>query len=96
MSGKGSPRKPSPIDTNRPKEDGYLDPSGYAENGYENAIVGVCAMDQKARSRAMQNILDRLMSYGRYQVIIFGDQTILNEGISISCLFDECIITEQL
>ncbi|OMH83105.1 hypothetical protein AX774_g3385 [Zancudomyces culisetae] len=36
MSGKGSSRKPSPIDTNRPKEDGYLDPSGYAENGYEN------------------------------------------------------------
>ncbi|OLY84863.1 Inositol hexakisphosphate and diphosphoinositol-pentakisphosphate kinase [Smittium mucronatum] len=43
--------------------------------------VGICAMERKARSRQMQNILDRLAVYGKYKIIVFGDKTILNEDI---------------
>lgn len=29
----------------------------------------------------MRHILDRLLSYGDYSIVIFGDKTILDEGI---------------
>lgn len=44
-------------------------------------IVGVCAMDIKARSKPMRHILDRLLSYGEFEVVLFGDQVILEESI---------------
>ncbi|CAM9729221.1 unnamed protein product, partial [Discosporangium mesarthrocarpum] len=51
--------------------------------------VGVCAMDKKARSTPMQEILRRL-SKDRFEVIIFGDQTIQGESIEfwpvVDCL----------
>ncbi|PVV01796.1 hypothetical protein BB560_003776, partial [Smittium megazygosporum] len=41
--------------------------------------IGICAMEHKARSRPMQNILDRLASLDKYTIVIFGDKTIQNE-----------------
>lgn len=38
-------------------------------------------MDTKARSKSMQNILSNLLMYQEFEVILFGDQAILEEPI---------------
>jgi len=47
-------------------------------------VLGVCAMDVKARSKAMREILTRLVDIekGGVDVKIFGDVVILEEGES--------------
>lgn len=49
----------------------------------KKVILGVCAMDIKARSKAMREILTRLVERGRgaIEIRIFGDKVILDEGV---------------
>ncbi|KAJ1724209.1 inositol hexakisphosphate and diphosphoinositol-pentakisphosphate kinase [Coemansia erecta] len=45
------------------------------------AVIGVCAMDSKARSQAMAAVLNVLVATNRYSVVFFGEKTILDEAI---------------
>ncbi|KAH7105455.1 histidine phosphatase superfamily-domain-containing protein [Auriculariales sp. MPI-PUGE-AT-0066] len=65
---------------------GSPSPDGYSTNPVtpgKRAVLGVCAMDVKARSRAMREILTRvvLLGDGAIDVKIFGDKVILDEDV---------------
>src|SRR5437016_4228458 len=54
------------------------------ESNRPPVTLGVCAMDVKARSKAMREILTRLVARARntIEVKVFGDKVILDEGAS--------------
>lgn len=56
----------------------------------KNITLGVCAMDKKARSKPMKEILSRLPEL--FEVIIFGDECILSQPVE-TWPNVECLIT---
>ena len=80
--------------------DGALKRSSSAPNNFRGdwedesmkIKIGVCAMDKKARSKPMVEILERLLAYGDFNVEVFGDHTILNEAIEAWPVVD-CLIS---
>lgn len=49
-------------------------------------------MDKKARSKQMTHIVDRLLRYGEFEVVVFGDDTILHKPVEEWPLCD-CLLS---
>nr|DAD34775.1 TPA_asm: hypothetical protein HUJ06_005415 [Nelumbo nucifera] len=43
--------------------------------------IGVCVMEKKVYSAPMEQILERLEAFGEFEIIIFGDRTILEDPV---------------
>ena len=50
------------------------------KKGIKKIVLGICAMDKKAKSKPMREILKRLPE-DLFEIIYFGDNCILNEPI---------------
>ncbi|KAG1672844.1 hypothetical protein FOA52_004648 [Chlamydomonas sp. UWO 241] len=52
--------------------------------------IGVCAMDKKARSKPMKEVVTRITSFNEFEVVFFGDECILGEAVEnwpqVDCL----------
>ena len=71
-------RTPSPSPTAS-----HSDLASTIENSRTPVVLGICAMDVKARSKAMREILTRIVerARGAIEVKVFGDKVILDEGM---------------
>ncbi|KAM7268712.1 hypothetical protein ACFE04_010878 [Oxalis oulophora] len=53
--------------------------------------IGVCVMEKKVNSAPMLQILDRLQSFGEFEIIVFGDKVIVEDPIDSWPICD-CLI----
>ncbi|EFN57696.1 hypothetical protein CHLNCDRAFT_57228 [Chlorella variabilis] len=51
------------------------------DDGLPKIVIGICAMDKKARSKQMNHIVERLLRYGEFDVVVFSDSTILTKPV---------------
>eukprot|EP00963_Diacronema_lutheri_P011878 scaffold1501_cov352-Pavlova_lutheri.AAC.21 len=47
----------------------------------EPIVLGICAMDKKARSKPMESIIQRMNSWNDFEVVYFGDETLLHKPV---------------
>ena len=52
----------------------------WRRNKVKKITIGICAMDKKARSKPMREILSRLPE-DLFEIIVFGDDCILNQPV---------------
>ncbi|KAK2629537.1 hypothetical protein QTJ16_000357 [Diplocarpon rosae] len=64
-----------------PSSERGIHPKKDEEKSSPIGIIGVCALDVKARSKPSRNILNRLISKGEFEVVVFGDKVILDEDV---------------
>ena len=57
----------------------------------EKIIIGICAMESKCTSKPMKEILRRLEATGNFEIIIFGNDTILHKPV-LSWPACDCLI----
>ncbi|XP_019185501.1 PREDICTED: inositol hexakisphosphate and diphosphoinositol-pentakisphosphate kinase 1-like isoform X2 [Ipomoea nil] len=61
------------------------------DNVVKKITIGVCVMEKKVFSAPMGQILDRLQSFGEFEVVHFGDKVILEDPIESWPICD-CLI----
>ena len=80
--GEGTRRRPTPHP--RQRATGAASDARDAaadEMKHPAVILGVCAMDKKSRSSAMREILTRIEAFGEFEIVVFGDERIVNDPV---------------